>query len=139
MRPRIVVERIEQSRKFGEQRLVGALQLSAPMQRWGQQVAFFIEGDVSQNRVRSRVDRGEIGRDPVRGYSTVRVGCQDDAVAYALLAEPSLRDIHCAAPRAARVSLGRRQGRLDDAEWEGEFSSERSREVRAPVTAIVGE
>lgn len=62
--PRIVLERVKQPREFGEQSFVSVLKLAAPMKRVGQEVAFAIEIDASENRLGASLKGGEILGDP---------------------------------------------------------------------------
>jgi hypothetical protein len=139
MRPRIVFKRVKQPRQFGEQSLIRVLKLTTPMKRIGQELAFAVEIDTSQNRVSATLECGEVRRDPIRRHLAVGVRGQDHATRVASFHQPSLGNVHSRAPRIAGVGGRRRQSRFNHADVERQISAKLSSQARTLISAIVGE
>src|ERR1700674_4998682 len=58
MRPRVVFKGVEPPEQFGEQPLIRILKLAAPMKGVGQELAFPIEIDASENRLSASLEGG---------------------------------------------------------------------------------
>jgi hypothetical protein len=134
-----VFKGVEQPRQFGEQGLVRVLKRAAPMKRVGQELAFAVEIDRSENRVGASLEGGEVCREPIEGDLAVGVGGQDHAILVSSFDQPSLGNVHSLAPRIASVRGPRRQSRFNDADIERQTAGKLSGEASTLVLAIVGE
>jgi hypothetical protein len=139
MGPRIVLERVEQPRQFGEQGFINVLKRAASMKRIRQELAVLIKSNASKNRVSAGLEGGKIFRDPNRRHSAVSVRGQDHAIPVAFFHQPSLGQIHRRPTRGASMCGRRRQSRFNDAEIERQTCANPSREARTLIGAIVGE
>jgi hypothetical protein len=139
MRPRIVFKRIEQPGQFAEQPLVRVLKGATPMKRPGQERAFVIESDASEDRLSASLERSKVRGDPIRCDLAVSVSGQDHAVPVTAFHKPGLANVHRRATGGAGVRALGRQARLDDTDVERPAFRQRTSDARALIGAIVGE
>ena len=99
---------VEQPGQFGEQSLVRVLKLAAPMKRLGQELAFAVEIDASENRLSASLEGGQVLRDPIRRHLAVGVGGQDHAVRSRLV--PQAKPRRDPSPRGGRCRRARLPG-----------------------------
>ena len=139
MRPRIVFKGIDQGRQFGKQFLIRVFERAALMKSVGQELAFLVELDASEDGVRPGLKCAEVRGDPIWGRLAVGIGSQDHAVPFASFGEPSLGHVHRRATSRASVRDCWRQSRFNHADGEREAPPKPSGEVGALIGAIVGE
>jgi hypothetical protein len=139
MRPRIVLKWVEQPAQFGEQFLIRVLKLTAPMYRLGQECAFLIESDASENRLSAGLEGGEVLCDPIRRHLAIGVGGQDHAIPLASFHQPSLGNVHRRATSVASVCGRWRRSHFSDADLKRQTAAQLSCEARTLIGAIVGE
>lgn len=135
--PRIVRIGVDQPRHLVQEGGVGRFALLAGAQR-GRQARHLrgVEPDGAGDGVRARVQRRQVGGEPIRRRPSVGVRAQENGAG---IVQQRRGGVHRAPAGAARVGAPRRQRRFDDDDPHGRPRRKLARDPRGAIGAVVGE